>query len=141
MSASAPRVLKIRDQQGGFMKITINRLALAGLAAFLAFAAPRLVSAHEDYHPHCKADLEQFCKDVKPGYGREYKCLKDHDASLSADCKAHVDKAEATHDACEGDINQFCSAEKGHPKKIHECLKAHKASLSQGCKDARHWNP
>ena len=35
----------------------------------------------------CKADIEKFCKDVKPGGGAIMKCLKEHQAELSEPCK------------------------------------------------------
>ena len=42
----------------------------------------------------CKADVEKFCKDVKPGGGAIMKCLKEHDAELSEPCKAIRAKAK-----------------------------------------------
>lgn len=39
-------------------------------------------------HEACKADVEKFCKDTKPGAGRVIKCLKEHEAELSSECKA-----------------------------------------------------
>ena len=38
----------------------------------------------------CKADVEQFCKDVEKGKIGD--CLKQHKDELSADCKAARDK-------------------------------------------------
>jgi hypothetical protein len=40
----------------------------------------------------CGADVEKWCKDVKPGGGRIVKCLKEHQTELSAECKTHVEK-------------------------------------------------
>jgi hypothetical protein len=34
----------------------------------------------------CKPDVEKFCKDIKPGQGRIIRCLKQHQAELSANC-------------------------------------------------------
>ena len=34
----------------------------------------------------CKPDAEIFCKDIKPGQGRIMRCLKQHQAELSAGC-------------------------------------------------------
>ena len=36
----------------------------------------------------CKADIEKFCKDEKPGKGRKIRCLKKHAAELSPECTA-----------------------------------------------------
>lgn len=41
----------------------------------------------------CKTEISKWCKGVKQG-GAIYKCLKAHDADLSAACKAHVADVE-----------------------------------------------
>ncbi|HET8869331.1 MAG TPA: cysteine rich repeat-containing protein [Aquabacterium sp.] len=41
----------------------------------------------------CKADVEQFCKDVKPGEGRLAACLKEHKEEVSQPCKDAVKSA------------------------------------------------
>ena len=35
----------------------------------------------------CKADLQKFCADVKPGEGRGLACLNKHDKDVSQTCK------------------------------------------------------
>jgi len=35
----------------------------------------------------CQADLDQYCKDVKPGEGREMACLHAYNDKISAGCK------------------------------------------------------
>jgi hypothetical protein len=42
----------------------------------------------------CHDDISQFCKDVKPGGGRIAKCLKEHGAELSAECKELLSKGK-----------------------------------------------
>ncbi len=42
----------------------------------------------EKFHQACDADVQKFCKDVKPGGGRVVKCLKANEAQLSPACKA-----------------------------------------------------
>jgi hypothetical protein len=41
----------------------------------------------------CKADIEKFCKDIKPDGGRLWACLKNNTDQLSKECKDHVAKA------------------------------------------------
>ena len=36
----------------------------------------------------CAADLQQFCKDVRPGEGRLMNCLDTHDDALSRRCRS-----------------------------------------------------
>ncbi len=39
----------------------------------------------------CEAELDKFCKDVKPGGGRYVDCLKEHEADLSDACKKSLE--------------------------------------------------
>ena len=43
----------------------------------------------------CKADVKQFCADVKPGKGAIADCMKEHATDLSDGCKEAMAKAEA----------------------------------------------
>jgi hypothetical protein len=42
----------------------------------------------------CKADAEKVCKDVKPGGGRILRCLKQHEDSLSSECKEEMQQGK-----------------------------------------------
>jgi hypothetical protein len=42
----------------------------------------------------CKADVEKFCKDVKPGGGKIMKCLKDNESKLSSECQKTLPKSK-----------------------------------------------
>ncbi|MEI6127822.1 MAG: cysteine rich repeat-containing protein [Pseudomonadota bacterium] len=44
----------------------------------------RMVSVSES----CEDDVEQLCKEVRPGGGRILNCLKDHAGEISSECKA-----------------------------------------------------
>ena len=40
----------------------------------------------------CAADIQKFCKDVKPGEGRIIECLKSHQSKLSQACSSMLAK-------------------------------------------------
>jgi hypothetical protein len=86
----------------------------------------------------CKADLDKFCKDVKPGGGRLIKCLKEHEAELSADCKAvresRKEKFLENH-PCAADMEKLCKDLKGRDRAV--CMKEHKKELSAACQAKR----
>lgn len=134
-----------------FMKKIISLLAVSLFISMSALAV-------EKNHP-CKADRENFCKDVKVGDGAIAKCLKEHEASLSAECKAsfEANKAKrearkeerkakmeekkamhearkASREACKSDMEKFCKDIKPGEGKKMNCLKEHASELSEGCK-------
>jgi hypothetical protein len=86
----------------------------------------------------CKADIEKFCKDIKPGDGRIWTCLKSNNDRLSQECKDHIamvqEKRKEFIQACKEDSKKFC---KGIPRgkgRIASCLKSHEAELSDTCR-------
>ena len=86
----------------------------------------------------CKADIEKFCKDIKPGCGRIWTCLKSNNDRLSQECKDHIamvqEKRKEFIQACKDDSKKFC---KGIPRgkgRIASCLKSHEAELSDTCR-------
>lgn len=123
-------------------------------AAVIMLFAAGAARAQEGARP-CKADIEKFCKDVKPGEGRIIACLKEHEAELSADCKVkdmalkggkerkggegkgeQAWKGEGRGmgplgEACKADFEKFCK-DAGHEKM--GCMKEHQKDLSEGCK-------
>jgi hypothetical protein len=49
----------------------------------------RIAAAKEkvkECEKECEPDVEKICKDIKPGQGRIVRCLKQHQAELSAGC-------------------------------------------------------
>jgi hypothetical protein len=95
----------------------------------------------ESPHPGaCKADVERLCKGVKPGGGRIIRCVKEHEADLSTECKEAM--AEARQEirewaqACEPDVQKFCKDAKPGGGRILRCLGEHEAELAPACKAA-----
>ena len=46
----------------------------------------KTIGVHEA-HEACKEDISKYCKDIQPGRARIVRCLKEHDADISADCR------------------------------------------------------
>jgi hypothetical protein len=86
----------------------------------------------------CRADVEKFCKGVRPGGGRIWACLKSNEASISQPCRDQMaqarERGKEFHQACRPDVQKFC---KGIPRgkgRIISCLKSHEAELGEPCK-------
>jgi hypothetical protein len=88
----------------------------------------------------CKTDIEKFCAGVQPGGGAVVKCLKEHEAEVSSECKARGEEMKKhvhqVKDACEADVEKFCSSLKPGKKAILKCLKKNKKNLSEACKES-----
>ena len=106
------------------------RSAIVGFVALFAAAA----GAAE--HP-CKEDAEKLCKGVEPGEGRIVRCLKQHEAELSAACKEKRDsfreRMQEIRAACDEDAKKFCAGVQPGQGRIANCLRSHQTDLSQDC--------
>lgn len=49
--------------------------------------SPEVNAARQAMRQACTADVQTFCSDVQKGGGKILKCLKGHEAELSAECK------------------------------------------------------
>jgi hypothetical protein len=56
------------------------------LAAFLLGTPAVAREGGSDPMQACRADFERFCKDVKPGDGRQIACMVSNQDRLSGDC-------------------------------------------------------
>lgn len=105
-------------------------------SGFIASTPP--ASALDAERP-CRGDVEKFCKGIKPGRGALARCMKDHQAELSAPCKAkhaeHKEKAQHAAEMCKADAQKFCSNIKAGQGRIKQCLKEHKDALSEQCRN------
>jgi hypothetical protein len=114
------------------MKMLTCIAALGGamlLSISGGYAAPSAIAET------CKADVKQFCADVKPGAGKLTACIKSHFKDLSGDCQVAFIRVAAVGRDCKSDIKSFCSDAKSKTA-VPACLKAHAESLSASCKDA-----
>jgi hypothetical protein len=79
-----------------------SALAVPGLALAQGTPppAPPPSGGHGDFaktREACKADVQRFCKDEKPGGGRIRDCLKAHRDELSDGCKTAIKEAREHH--------------------------------------------
>ena len=86
----------------------------------------------------CKADIETFCKDIKPGGGRLWACIKSNEDRISQECWDHIamirEKTKEFIQACKDDSKKFCEGIPRGKGRIASCLKSHKEELSNTCK-------
>ena len=86
----------------------------------------------------CKADIEKFCKGIKPGGGRLWACIKSNNDRLSQECKDHIamvrEKTKEFNQACKDDSKKFCKGIPHGKGRIASCLKSHEAELSDTCR-------
>ena len=109
-------------------------IAATAVCLGVAFAGAALAA------PSCKADVDKFCAQVKPGGGRIVQCLKQNEAQLSDSCKERMKMAQAEmkeiKEACADDVQQYCAGTKPGGGRIAHCLKAHQDKISAECKTA-----
>jgi hypothetical protein len=111
-------------------------LSIVSIALALAFAGA--AAAKDEGGRPCKADVQKFCKDVKPGGGRIIACLKEHESDLSPECKAAgakaKDKMSEAKEACKGDLDKYCKGVQPGQGRLVKCLADNKDKLSGSCK-------
>ena len=88
----------------------------------------------------CFDDRQKYCSDVKPGAGRIFECLDEHEAELSSACKDHIEKMSQKFqkfvDACSDDLAQYCPQVKPGQGRGLACLRDNEDKLSTECKSA-----
>jgi hypothetical protein len=106
--------------------------------AMTLFAGSLALANHMGGGP-CAKDAETLCKDAKGEHKAVMMCMKSHEAQLSAECRAHIEKHKAmmaeVKEACAEDVEKFCENVEPGKGKVMMCLKDHSKDLSQGCKD------
>jgi hypothetical protein len=112
------------------------------MAVVLCFAStPAFAQKEQDVTRQgpCRADIEQFCKNVKPGKGRVLKCMKQYTTHLSTACAAHISEVKEQtavfKKVCKRDVEKFCRDMEPGAGRVHRCLKEHQADLAVRCAD------
>lgn len=120
-------------------------MRLALLAALVCLLASHSTNAQTQSGPPsgpCAADAKKLCPDAAPGHGAVMKCLQEHQADLSAECKEKIaavkdtmrKRAESLHAACGGDAERLCPGLEAGTGLV-KCLYAHEADVGQACRD------
>jgi len=75
----------------------------AAAVASLALAGAALAQPGADARAACRADIQKFCPDAKPGPGGTLRaCIREHQAQLSDGCKAAIAAMIAARQAAGG---------------------------------------
>jgi hypothetical protein len=82
----------------------------------------------------CKGDFERYCKSVQPGEGRIMQCMMDNKSSVSAPCKAVLDKKQQDPmAACNSDFQRYCKSVQPGEGRIMKCMMENKTRVSAPC--------
>src|SRR3954463_15597400 len=86
----------------------------------------------------CAEDAKKFCSEVRPGGGRVYKCLTDHNSDLAPACRDRLAAAKARWDefvaACRDAAGKYGRGAPAGSGRILSCLKGREADLAPACK-------
>lgn len=119
-------------------------LGIVILTSMPALAGENLVQTVAD---GCKAELETYCKDVKPGEGRVLACLFAYQDKLSGKCEyalydasVQLERAVAALayvvNECADDLNKHCRSVEAGEGRLLECIEKNDKNVSARCKDA-----
>jgi hypothetical protein len=106
---------------------------MAAVLGFVFWTVPAAAAAAAQ-DKVCADDAKRLCSDVQAGRGNVMKCLKAHEADLSAACKDRIQVAQGTIQACQSDAAKFCADVPPGRGSVASCLKQHQSELSAECK-------
>ena len=120
------------------MVLSQKAVLVAVMATALGFAFWTASAVAAAQNQACADDVKQFCSDVPPGRGNVAKCLREHEADLSAACKDRIQaaqtRAQEARQACQSDEAKFCADVSPGRGGILRCLRQHESELSAECK-------
>ena len=119
-------------------------LGIVILTSIPALAGENLVQTVAD---GCKAELETYCKDVKPGEGRVLACLFAYQDKLSGKCEyalydasVQLERAVAALayvvNECADDLDKHCRSVEAGEGRLLECIEKNDKNVSARCKNA-----
>ena len=114
------------------------------LLATSAFAETDLASTVTE---GCEKEINTYCKNVTPGEGRIWACLKAHSDKLSNRCESALHDAAAqlqravaalkyVANECKDDLEKFCSSVQPGEGRLLKCLEENEKKVSDRCKSA-----
>jgi len=128
------------------MKI-LGVFTILGILVFSGVASAAEKGIVETFKEGCQADLETYCKGVKPGDGRLLACLYANSDKISARCEyALYDAASQLERAltaltyvaneCRDDLKANCANINPGEGRLLTCLEKNDAKVSGRCKQA-----
>ena len=122
--------------------------AVLGILVFSGVAVAAEKGIIETFTEGCKADIEKYCKDVKPGDGRVLACLYAQSDKISPRCEyAMYDAASQLERAltaltyvaneCRDDLKANCQNIEPGEGRLLDCLAKNDAKVSGRCKQAQ----
>ena len=133
--------------KGDTMLKMIGVFAVLGILVFSGVAVSAEKGIIETFTEGCKADIEKYCKDVKPGDGRVLACLYANSEKISPRCEyAMYDSASQLERAltaltyvaneCRDDLKANCQNIEPGEGRLLTCLEKNDAKVSSRCKQA-----
>jgi len=118
-----------------------------GLVFLIAMPVAAEQSLVQTVAKGCKAELETYCKDVKPGEGRVLACLFAYSDKLSGKCEyalydaaVQLERAVAAlayvANECADDLDQHCSDVAVGEGRLLDCIEKNDKNVSPRCKNA-----
>ena len=100
--------------------IHMKKISTAAIAALALLSLPALAKeGGKDPFAVCRADMQKFCGDVKPGEGRQVKCMMDNRSRVSGECGEILNKkAKHEQEMREGKQNKVKHEQDGKPNKV-----------------------
>jgi hypothetical protein len=101
----------------------LKALTALMLALILGLLMPQARAQEGPDAAACQADARKLCSGQRPGAGRVAACLQQHEAELSAACKAQLPHLLE----CSEQIQQVCG--EGRPRALRSCMQQHRDKL------------
>ena len=128
-------------------RVTIAVMAAGLLCAGLLLGGTAASAADKSA---CSADIEKFCKNIKPGILPLMDCLEKNESQLSDACKEFeatmggkkVEKAESVKEkakfrrACMNDMAKFCTDANPMQGGMLKCLNDNAKKISASCRES-----